>query len=365
LSSDRIWRLTADSVKHDKALFSFGLARGDISCVSYRVPAEFEHHAATWMAWPTRREIWGDHFAQVKSDYASLAKTIARFEPLRMVANSSDTAEARRLCGPSVAVIECPIDDSWSRDSGPIFLIDERGRLAASAWRFTAWGEKYFPHDQDAALARRIAAHLEVPVLGSNLALEGGAILVDGEGTLITTESCLLNNNRNPGLSKAEVDAELMRVLGVHKVIWLPGDPLEKETDGHIDGLAALSGPAQALFEINDDPDDPRFEILRENRRALELATDARGRSFEITPIEEVDRAMSVGERYCRSYVNFYVVNGAVIAPAYGLPSDSRVEAVLSKAFPQRTIVMLPIGAIAVGGGGFHCITQQQPAERP
>lgn len=326
------------------------------------MPGEFERHAATWMAWPTRREIWGTQLAEVKADYASLAKTIARFEPLHMVANSTDADEVRRLCGSSVSVVEIPIDDSWSRDSGPVFLVDERGKLAASAWRFTAWGEKYFPHDQDAQLAPRIAAHLTIPVVPSNLALEGGAILVDGQGTLITTETCLLNSNRNPGLSRAEIEAELIRVLGVAKIVWLPGDPFDTETDGHIDGLMALSAPARALFEINDDRNDARFEILRENRRALELATDARGRAFEITPIEEVDRARSIGERYCRSYVNFYIVNGAVVAPAYGLPSDARVEAVLRKAFPDRIIVMLPIGAIAIGGGGFHCITQQQPA---
>ena len=330
--------------------------------MSHRMPAEFERHDATWMAWPARREIWGSLFTQVKDDYASLAKTIARFEPIRMVANPSDAEEARRLCGSAVSVVEIPIDDSWSRDSGPVFLLDQRGGLAAAAWRFTAWGHKYSPNDEDALLARRIAARLGVPVSSSDLALEGGAILADGQGTLITTESCLLNANRNPGLRKAEVEAELIRVLGVQKVIWLPGDPTETETDGHIDGLMALSAPGRALFEVNEDAMDARFEILRENRRALELATDARGRKFDITPIEEVDRALSVGERYCRSYVNFYIVNGGVIAPAYGVASDARVESVLRGAFPDRAVVMLPIGAIAVGGGGFHCITQQQPA---
>ena len=325
------------------------------------MPAEFERHAATWMAWPTRREIWGDRFAEVKADFVRLATTIRRFEPVSMVAAPRDVQEARRLCGPSVSVVELPIDDCWARDSGPIFLIDEHGALGASAWRFTAWGHKYQPYDEDARLARRVAAHLDVPVVTSALALEGGAVLVDGEGTLVTTESCLLNPNRNPGLSRAEVDAELKRVLGVHKVIWLPGDPLETETDGHIDGLMALAAPARALLEVNDDRSDPRFEILRENRRALELATDARGRSFEILPIGEAARSAEIGQRYCRSYVNFYIVNGAVIAPAYQLPSDAGVAAVLGSAFPDREIVMLPIGSIAIGGGGFHCVTQQQP----
>jgi agmatine deiminase len=326
------------------------------------MPAEFERHAATWMAWPTRRELWGEHFAEVKADFARLATMIARFEPLFMVARAEDAAEARRQCGPAVTVIEFPIDDSWARDAGPIFLVDDQGGLAASAWRFTAWGHKYEPYDEDARLARRIAAHLDVPVATSELALEGGAVLVDGEGTLVTTETCLLNPNRNPGLSRAEVDAELKRVLGVSKVVWLPGDPFETETDGHIDGLMAFAAPARALFEVNDDSADPRYEILRENRRALELATDARGRRFEILPIGEADRSAEIGRRYCRSYVNFYIANGAVIAPAYGLPSDAEVAAVLGRAFPDREIVMLPIGWIAIGGGGFHCVTQQQPA---
>lgn len=328
---------------------------------THRFPAEFEPHSATWMAWPTRREIWSDEFAQVKRDYARLAQTISRFEPVMMVANSADLAEARSHCGSRVAVVDFPIDDSWIRDSGPVFLLDEAGRPAAAAWRFTAWGGKYRPCDADAALAVRIAHHLRVPVIASPLALEGGAILSDGEGTVLTTESCLLNGNRNPGLCKAEVELELKRVLGAAKVIWLPGDPAETETDGHIDGLMALCAPARALVEVNDDRGDARFDILAQNRRALELATDARGRRFEILPIVEADRSISVGERYCKSYVNFYIVNGAVIAPAYGLETDARVEATLRHAFPGRSIVMLPIGAIAMGGGGFHCITQQQP----
>jgi agmatine deiminase len=327
-----------------------------------RMPAEFEPHSATWMAWPSRPDLWRERLATVKSDYARLAQTIARYEPLNMVASPADAADARLHCGPSVSIIEIPIDDSWARDSGPIFLTDSRHALTASAWRFTAWGGKHSPFDQDAQLAPRVAAHLGIPVVSSSMALEGGAILVDGEGTLLTTESCLLNPNRNPGLGKTEVEAELKRVLGIAKVVWLPGDPLETETDGHIDGLVALFAPGRALVEFNDDPNDPRAEILRENRRALELQTDARGRRFEIVPIEEADRSTSVGDRYCRSYVNFYIVNGAVIAPVYELPSDERVAATLRRVFPDREVIMLPIGAIAVGGGGFHCVTQQQPA---
>ncbi len=313
------------------------------------------------MAWPCRDEIWGEHLQAVRQDYARLARTIAQFEPLLMIAPPALAGEAQRECGCSVQVLPLPIDDSWTRDSGPTFLVNGVGGLMATAFTFNAWGGKYHPHDQDAQLAGRIAEHLQVPVARSPLVLEGGAIFSDGEGTLVTTETCLLNPNRNPGMSKQEVERELVRMLGVRKVIWLPGDPTELETNGHIDGLMAFTAPGKALVETLQDPTDPRHEILAENRRALELATDAKGRHLELLPIEEADHACAVGERYCRSYVNFYLTNGAVIAPAYGIAADARVESLLRRAFPGRRIIMLPIGAIAIGGGGFHCITQQQP----
>jgi agmatine deiminase len=278
-----------------------------------------------------------------------------------MVARPEHAADARRACGEGIDVVELPIDDSWTRDSGPVFLSDGAGRRSAAAFRFTAWGHKYHPYADDAALATRIARQLAVPVIESLLALEGGAIASDGEGTLITTESCLMNANRNPGLSRKEIDAELRRVLRTEKVIWLPGDPTEVETNGHVDGLFAFCSPGRGLLERVDDPADPRHEILAENRRALELATDARGRRIEYATIGEAPHSTAVGDRYCRSYVNFYVANGAVIAPAYGIAMDGQVATTLTQAFPGREIVMLPIGAIAVGGGGFHCITQQEP----
>jgi agmatine deiminase len=326
------------------------------------MPGEFEPHAATWMAWPCRPEIWGDAMQEVRGDFARLARTIAAFEPVFMAVRPQDAAAAVALCGTDVRVVELPIDDSWARDSGPTFITNGRD-LVATAWRFNAWGNKYQPYAADAQLARRVADHAGVSVVAGDLVLEGGSILSDGEGTLFTTESCLLNPNRNPGMSRAAVDAELRRVFGAHKVIWMPGDPTETETDGHIDGLLALIAPGAALIEAVDDPRDARADILRENRRALELATDAKGRTLHLRPIEEAQPGP--GPRYCRSYVNFYLVNGAVIAPAYGQPSDRRVEALLRSVYLGRRIVMLPIGAIAIGGGGFHCVTQQQPVAGP
>jgi len=324
------------------------------------MPGEFEPHAATWMAWPCRDELWGNLLDEVKTDFARLARAIAVYEPLNMLARAQDTDEAQRSCGPGVRVVECPLDDSWTRDSGPTFLVGRDG-LLATAWTFNAWGGKYTPYDQDAMIARRIAESIDVPVVASEMVLEGGAIFSDGEGTLVTTMSCLLNPNRNPHLGPREIELELKRVLGAEKIIWLPGDVTETETDGHIDGLMAFASPGRIVVEVCADRSDPRYEILLENRRALELAVDARGRRFELLGIEEAPRKADGGPRYCRSYVNYYCVNGAIIAPAYGASSDFRVQAVLKSAYPDRDIVMLPIGAIATGGGGFHCVTQQQP----
>jgi agmatine deiminase len=334
----------------------------DAAALGYRMPGEFEAHAATWMAWPCRHEIWGETFAAVKEDFARVARTIARFEPVMMVARPKDAKEARRACAAGVEVVEFAIDDSWARDSGPTFVVDGRGGLTATAWTFNAWGNKYQPYDQDALLARRIAARVAAPVAASSLVLEGGAIQSDGEGTLVTTESCLLNPNRNPGIGKSEVERELQRMLGARRIIWLPGDPSDTETDGHIDGLMAFVAPGKVVVGSCKDRSDPRYEILRENIRALELAQDASGRAFTLLPIEEAPRTASCGPRYCRSYVNYYCVNGAVIAPAYGVEADRRVESLLKTAYPRREVIMLPIGRIAAGGGGFHCITQQQPA---
>src|SRR5262245_13930296 len=262
------------------------------------MPAEFERHQGTWMAWPRRHSIWGEHIQEVKQDYARLARTIARFETLVMVAHPEDAEEARQAVGTAVQVREIPIDDSWTRDSGPIFVIEEGRALVASLWRFNAWGGKYQPHDQDALLGQRVAEALGVPGIRSEMVLEGGAIAVDGEGTLVTTESCLLNPNRNVGWSKADIEAELKRVLGVSKIIWLPGDPTEIETDGHIDGLMAFTAPGKVVFELATDRDDPRYEILHESHRALTLQTDAKGRAFEILPLEEARVADAIGPRF-------------------------------------------------------------------
>lgn len=331
--------------------------------VGYSMPAEWAPHAGCWMAWPKRRALWREYLEPARDDYARVAQAIARFEPLTLFADPDDAEDARRRCGPSINVVALPLDDSWLRDSAPTVLVDSQGRRAAAGFTFNAWGGKYLPHDRDAAHAARIAQWADFPLYKSPLVAEGGAFLSDGEGTLITAETCILNPNRNPGWSKAEADAELRAMLGVEKVIWLPGDATDTETDGHVDGYVAFFEPASVLFETVADPQDPRYAIMAENRRVLELETDARGRHFNLLPIVEAPRsAVPQGaEGYCRSYVNLYIANGAIICPAYGIAEDGVVLETLRRAYPGRAIVPVALDPLFRGGGGIHCITQQVP----
>jgi agmatine deiminase len=330
----------------------------------FTMPAEWAPHAGCWMGWPQRESIWHGHMEGARDDYAKVAKAIARFEPLTMLAHPASAADAARRCGPTVRVLPVPLDDSWLRDSGPTFLVDGSGHRAASLFVFNAWGEKCAPFDRDAALGARVAEVADVPAFRSELIVEGGGFLSDGQGTLITAESCILNPNRNPGWTRARADAELRAMLGVEKIIWLPGDLTDQATDGHVDGYVAFFRPGALLLETVADPADPRHAIMAENRRVLETERDAQGRAFELVPIAEAPRgAVPAGEEiFCRSYVNFYLANGAVIAPAYGIAEDAEVVATLRRAYPTREVVALELEDLFRGGGGIHCITQQEPA---
>lgn len=334
--------------------------------LGYLMPAESAPHAGCWMAWPQRPDVWGDFFEGAREDYVRVARAIADFEPVTMVAAPENAADAQRRCGPTIRVVALPIDDSWMRDSGPTFVVDGAGRRAATAFTFNAWGAKVRPFDKDAAVGALIGELCGTPVYRSALVCEGGGFYSDGEGTLITAETCVLNPNRNPGWTRQQADTELRAMLGVQKVIWLPGDATDVATDGHVDGYIAYVKPGVLLCEVVADPSDPRFEVMAENRRALASQTDARGRRFELIPIAEAPRnASPPGEQaYCRSYVNFYLANGAVVAPAYGITEDAQVRATLESAYPDRRVVMVPLHDLFRGGGGIHCITQQEPAAR-
>jgi agmatine deiminase len=313
------------------------------------------------MAWPCREGLWANN-ADTQREYADVANTIAHFEPLNMLVPSHKLEQAKALLGGGVRIIEMPIDDSWARDSGPNFLVNADGEVAGSTWTFNAWGNKYSPFDQDALMGRRILEHAGVPRYASGMICEGGAITVDGEGTIITTESCLLNPNRNPGMSRQEIEAELCRTLGAEKVIWLPGDPEETETDGHVDGVAAFIEPGRVLMEVNSDKTDPHYEVGQRNLAAMKGQKDARGRQLEIELIEEGHYHPGIWNEGCSSYINSYLANGAVIVPGYGYDRDTLAVETYQRLYPEREVVQVYIGHIAQGGGGVHCITQQQPS---
>jgi len=267
---------------------------------------------------------------------------------------------ARALLGAGIEIVEMEIDDSWARDSGPNFLVGGCGP-AGSTWTFNSWGGKHLPYDQDALMGRRILERAGARIFSSSLVAEGGGVTVDGEGTIITTESCFLNANRNPGWSRREVEAELCRTLGATKVIWLPGDPDEKETDGHVDGIAAFIEPGRVLVEINRDKTDPHYPVGVRNTEALKRQVDARGRRLELEFIQEGVYHEDRWNGGCSSYINSYLANGAVIVPAYGYDRDPEAVETYRNLYPDREIVQVPVHHIAQGGGAIHCITQQQP----
>jgi agmatine deiminase len=330
-----------------------------------RMPAEWEPHIGCFMGWPGSRKAWGRDLDGIQRDYARVAQAIAGFEPVTMMVDPAAVAEARRCLGTGIEILELPLNDAWLRDSGPSFIRRPDGTLAGVAWRFNGWGGASPDFAPDSLLARRLLAYLGLPVASSALAMEGGALHVDGEGTLLTTETVVFAANRNPGITREAAEAEFARLLGIEKTIWLPGNPYEKGTDGHIDGIACFVRPGLVLFETSASTREELRAVAERNRRALEGQRDARGRPVELMYIREapeLGRAVSEGWGYSTSYINFYIANGGVVMPRFGIPEDDAARAVVAAAFPDRAVVQVDISEIASGGGGIHCITQQRPA---
>ena len=328
------------------------------------MPPEWAPQARCWMAWPCREDLWGDRLSAVRQAYAEVAKEISRFEPVTMIANPQDVAEVSLSCGPGVSCLSLAHDDSWTRDSGPTFVVDGKSGVAGIDWVFNAWGGKYQPYGEDAQIARRILAQLELPCYPAPLVMEGGAIHVDGEGTLLTTEQCLLNENRNPELGRDEIEGLLRSHLGIETVIWLSGDPLDDETDGHVDNLACFLAPGVVLAQHPGPESAPNHAALAENLRRLREARDARGRALEVVEMPQPQTSLEDhrGAPLLASYVNFYLANGAVVVPGFEDPADQKAYEILRQAFPDREVVQIDALEIVYGGGGIHCITQQQPA---
>ncbi|MFD8947253.1 agmatine/peptidylarginine deiminase [Streptomyces xanthophaeus] len=345
--------------------------------VTARMPAEWAEHEACLMVWPTRAELWGPAFEAALGEYAAVARAISAFEPVVMIAAPGRAEEARAACagagagatgGHGIEVIELPVDDSWLRDSGPIFAYDEDGARVGVDFRFNAWGEKHYPWAADDKLASLLLDRLGTPRVHSSMILEGGALTVDGEGTLITTEQCLLHPNRNPRMSRTEIEEELGRRLGIEKVIWLPYGGLEDtETDGHVDGVAAYVAPAKVIVSLPEDPAHPDHARMRANLAVLEASTDARGRALEVVTVPQTTYSEVAGTPVEVGYLNFYLANGGCVVPLGGdtrSGADEAALAAIASALPGRKVVGVPTPVLAYGGGGVHCITQQLPTAR-
>jgi agmatine deiminase len=329
------------------------------------MPAEWAAHELTLMAWPVRLELWGDSLGRAQRDYAAVARAVSLFEPVLMVAAPGAGAEVRHMCGDAVGVLELPIDDSWMRDSGPLIVTGRDGRRAGVDFRFNGWGEKFVPYDRDDEMSRGLLAHLQIERVEANFVLEGGSIAVDGEGTLIATEQCLLHPSRNPDLTRRELERLLGEYLGVDKVLWLRSGLVEDyDTDGHVDNVAVFVAPGVVLAQTVEDARDPNHEALAENVERLRAATDARGRPLEVIELPVLPRTRVRGQPGVVPYTNLYIVNGAVVVPVCGDdPSrDEEVLRMLASVFAPREIVPVPGRVLAEGGGGVHCITQQVPA---
>jgi len=350
----------------------------------FHMPGEFEPHSGCWMAWPERPDNWRLGAKPAQEAYAAVAAAIAGSEPVTMAVSDAQFENARSLLPPQVRVVEVSTDDAWIRDHGPSFVVDGKGGRRGVDWRFNAWGGTegglYFPWDRDDRVAAKVLEIEGDDRYRAPIVLEGGAIHVDGEGTVLTTEECLLNPNRNPELSKEQIERVLLDYLGGERVVWLGAGVFEDETDGHVDNLACFARPGVVLLTWTDDEDDPQHGISRDARERLEAATDAQGRPFEVVLLpspgplqisaeeaQGVDAAegtvpRSAGDRMAASYVNFYLGNSRIVYPLLDPRHDEEAAAILRRVFPDREVVGVPAREILLGGGNIHCITQQVPA---
>lgn len=332
---------------------------------NYYMPAEWEEHERTFIEWPVKSSLVNpNNYVNVCKGYAQVAKAISDFEQVTMIVNEDTTEEAKAICGEGIDYLTIPHNDGWCRDNGPTFLLNKEMQLSAVNWQFNAWGEKYSHFDLDNEVAPKVLNYYQVPYFDSTIILEGGSIHVDGEGTLLTTQECLLNKNRNPNLSKEQIEAEVKSFLNVSKIIWLNRGLFGDETDGHVDNVACFAKPGVILIQTCKDVKDPNFEYSIENLEILKNTTDAVGRKLRIIEIPQPPERYYEGERLTLSYLNFYMVNGGIILPVFGgeaEETDKKVVELLKEVFPERMIRTVDGMALITEGGNVHCITQQMP----
>ncbi|TXS38330.1 agmatine deiminase family protein [Streptomyces sp. or43] len=335
--------------------------------MTFRMPPEWAPHERTWMAWPGPNPTFASaaELDEARRAWAAVAHAVRRFEPVTMVVGPGQEDSARALLGPGIELAVRPLDDAWMRDIGPTFVTDG-SELAAVDWTFNGWGAQGWARwERDRHIARSVAELAGVPVHGSPLVNEGGAIHVDGEGTVLLTETVQLGRERNPGWSRADVEAEVHARLGTRKAIWLPrglsGDYGTYGTLGHVDIVAAFARPGTVVAHVQPDPAHPDHAITRETVRILRAATDAKGRPLEVVEVLAPTVLRAGGEWVDYSYINHYLCNGGVVLCAFGDPRDELAAGIFRRLFPTRTVTLVDARAIFAGGGGIHCITQQQP----
>lgn len=332
----------------------------------FAMPSEWAPHARCWMAWPCRTDLWGERLAAAREVYAEVAQAIAAYEPVTMIARPELTAEASLHCGHGISVLPLEHDDAWTRDTGPTFVVDPAGRIGGVDWRFNGYGEVAPAYAQDARLAEAICARLKVPRFAAPIVLEGGGLHVDGEGTCLVCARTLLDPRRNPGMSRPEIEQILADYLGVGKVIWLEHGFVDDVTLGHVDNVACFVRPGAVMVLTCKDADDPNHAGLQDNLLRLRAERDAAGRELELIEVEQpAARHSDDGRRLTTSYLNFYLANGGAVVPMFGDALDDAAAKMIGAAFPERRIVQVDASQLVHGGGGIHCITQQQPAAEP
>jgi agmatine deiminase len=329
----------------------------------FSLPAEWSPHARTWMAWPARPATWHDGGIEAaRAVHVELAKALAEFEPVTMACNPAEMAEASLMCGPGIDLVPIPISDGWMRDIGPTFVTDGKGGLAGIDWIFNGWGGLHNDFALDAAVAAEVIKLRGYSRFAPPIVLEGGAFSGDGAGTLLVTEECLLDPRRNPDKSKADIEAVLRQYMGIETVIWLGRGYEGDETGGHVDEIACFIRPGTVLLQMTNDPEDANYLIQHDNMARLRSAVAANGEQLEIVPMPQPARREQGGRRLTLSYINFAFANGGLIMPSFGDPCDEAAFRIFHSLFPERKIIQLLADDLVIGGGGIHCVTQQEPA---
>ncbi|MFF1265894.1 agmatine/peptidylarginine deiminase [Streptomyces anulatus] len=348
-------------------------ASGTVGTGSDRAPegarrfgAEWDSHARTFMSWPALESVWAEDLPYVREDIARIARAIAEYEYVVMLARPDQQKAAQRACGSQVEVIPLAVDDMWARDTVPVF-VEEGGEVIGVDFNFNGWGDKQ-EHTNDARVGRTLLTKYGIPRVEAPLVAEGGSFETDGEGTLLITESSIVNENRNPGLSRDDIEADLIETLGVEKVVWLKGVRGQDITDAHVDSLVRFTAPGVVLLDqaFPGTPPDSWSRAADQARAVLSKATDARGRRFEVIdlPQPDLDRITGEGDDFVSTYANFYVANDSVFMPRFGdRKADDRARGILQEQFPDRDIVPVVIDTVASGGGGIHCATHDQPGK--